>query len=122
MYDVLTYYSVEAAVYNHTAAVQAGSDAETQGDEIFQLGATKKKFTTVEEECVAAVLMEADIIVTTCIGAGVSYELCKLSPYYLSYPYPYLFLIDSCRLFLRFFDANVILCLLYHSISASFDK
>jgi hypothetical protein len=62
---------VEAAVYNHTAAVQAGSDADTQGDEIFQLGATKKKFTTVEEEC--AVLMEADIIVTTCIGAGVSY-------------------------------------------------
>lgn len=52
--------------------MQAGSEAETQGDEIFQLGATKKKFTTVEEECVAAVLMEADIIVTTCIGAGVS--------------------------------------------------
>lgn len=35
------------------------------------LGASKKRFELVENVCVKAVLMNAEVIVTTCIGAGV---------------------------------------------------
>jgi hypothetical protein len=35
------------------------------------LGASKKRFELVENVCVKTVLMNAEVIVTTCIGAGV---------------------------------------------------
>ena len=86
----LTVYRVEAAVYNHTAAVAAETDDELRGDEVNQLASTKKNFTTIEEAAVAAVLMEADIIVTTCIGAGVSCYL-HLYPHSCSFSFLFLF-------------------------------
>ena len=38
----------------------------------------KKKFQSVEEKCVRDVLLAADVIVSTCIGAGVSDTMIKM--------------------------------------------
>ena len=62
---------MESAVYNHTASFMTGADLEVYGDMGKQLGSMKKKFQSVEEKCVTDVLLKADVIVSTCIGAGV---------------------------------------------------
>ena len=66
------YTSVESASYNYTALTQAGNGGQEYGDVQRQLGNMKKRFQSVEEKCVTEVLLGCDVIVSTCIGAGVS--------------------------------------------------
>ena len=68
----IIFYRVESASYNYSASSFEGADEEIFGDVGKQLGAMKKKFQSVEEKCVRDVLLAADVIVSTCIGAGVS--------------------------------------------------
>ena len=63
---------MESASYNYTALTQAGNGGQEYGDVQRQLGNMKKRFQTVEEKCVTEVLLGCDVIVSTCIGAGVS--------------------------------------------------
>ena len=100
----LLHCRVEAAVYNHTAAAAADPDDEIRGDEIAQLGLTKKNFTSIEEACVAAVLLEADIIVTTCIGAGVSHSVTFHLLYFILFIYFLSFY--SFRVFYKYQSTN----------------
>ena len=63
---------MESASYNYTALTQAGNGGQEYGDVQRQLGNMKKRFQSVEEKCVTEVLLGCDVIVSTCIGAGVS--------------------------------------------------
>ena len=62
-------------MFNYTAATDAELDGDAHKDDVSHvqrhLGIAKKRFQTVEDVCVKAVLMSADVIVSTCIGAGV---------------------------------------------------
>lgn len=62
-------------MFNYTAATDAELEGEVDKQDLWNvqkhLGASKKRFELVENVCVKAVLMNAEVIVTTCIGAGV---------------------------------------------------
>jgi hypothetical protein len=67
--------SVESAVFNYTAAADAEMEGDIDKEDMWgvqkNLGVSKKNFQAIEEVCVKAVLLNAEVIVSTCIGAGV---------------------------------------------------
>ena len=62
---------MESAVFDFTAATAGEVDAEDLSDLQKNLGTKRKKFQAIEDFCVKSVLMEADVVISTCIGAGV---------------------------------------------------
>ena len=66
---------MESAVFDFTAATAGEVDEEDLSNLHRNLGTKKKKFQAIEDMCVKSVLMEADVVVSTCIGAGVRYDM-----------------------------------------------
>ena len=62
---------MESAVFEFTAASSSEMDDSDLSQLQKSLGYKKKKFQSVEDTCVKSVLMSADVIISTCIGAGV---------------------------------------------------
>jgi hypothetical protein len=62
---------------NYSEAKANGDGGEGFGALQRNLGDAKKQFKAIEERCVTLVLLSAEVVVSTCIGAGVS--ACSLS-------------------------------------------
>jgi hypothetical protein len=74
-------------VYNYTAAADAEMEGDIDKEDMWgvqkNLGISKKNFQAVEEVCVKAVLSNAEVVVSTCIGAGVRSFLYLFHPVFL---------------------------------------
>ena len=66
---------MESAVFDFTAATSGEVDEEDLSQLHKNFGNKKKKFQAIEEFCVKSVLMNADVVISTCIGAGVRYVM-----------------------------------------------